>query len=100
MSHFQKQITSQFFQTFVLNFPPQDPGWSLDGEVDWVEKRSLCSVEHLRVAHFYEPQYSQGGFQGHSTQLAEKQTKTIVSNTERPSTIGTTELLSREQIDT
>jgi len=29
-----------------------------------------------------------------------KQTKTIISNTKRPSTIGTMELLSREQIDT
>ena len=33
-----------------------------------------------------------GGFQGHGTQ-PEKQTKTIISNTQRPSTIGTTELL-------
>ena len=33
MSHFQKQIIPQFFQNFVLNFPPQDPG-SLESEVN------------------------------------------------------------------
>jgi len=52
MSHFQQQIMSQFFQTFVLNFPPGDPGWSLDGEVNRVEKHWLCSVEHLGLLIF------------------------------------------------
>ena len=42
--------------------------------------------------------YLHGSFQGHSTQL-KKQTKTIVSNTQSPSTIGTMELLSWEQIN-
>ena len=39
MSHFQYQIMSQFFQTFVLCFPQQDPGWPLNGEVNCVEKQ-------------------------------------------------------------
>jgi len=41
LSHFQKQIMSQFFQTFILNFPSkiQDGVWNTSG-----------------LAHFYQPQ--------------------------------------------
>jgi len=49
---------------------------------------------------FYQLQYSNDGFSGILVQKLEKQTKTIVSNTQKPSTIGGMELLSQEQIDT
>jgi len=51
MSHFQEQILPQFFQNFVLNFHPQDPG-ALESEVNWIEKCWLYSVEHFQVRSF------------------------------------------------
>jgi len=73
----------------------------MDGEVNWVEEMLavLCRTPLAGLAHFIQPQYSHGSFQGHSTQTRKVDEDYCLQHS-KANTIGTTELLSQEQIDT
>ena len=58
----------------------------------------LLNVELFWLSSFLGTTVSYGSFQGLSTRL-KKQAKTTISNTQRPSTIGTSKLLLWDEID-